>query len=78
MPSQLDNLFFDLEKTDPNHIALKYYRSYHAGAAKTLKSIQITLAARLEKFNLESLALLLSPMNLNLRSSVKRKPQYSH
>lgn len=55
MPSPLDNLFFDLEKADPNHIALKYYRSYHSGAAKTLKSIQITLAARLEKFNLESL-----------------------
>lgn len=56
MPSPLDNLFFDLEKTNPGHIALKYYRSYHSGAAKTLKSIQITLAARLEKFNLESLA----------------------
>lgn len=56
MPSPLDNLFYDLEKTDPNHIALKYYRAYHSGAAKTLKSIQITLAARLEKFNLDSLA----------------------
>lgn len=52
----MDNLFYDLEKTDPNHIALKYYRAYHSGAAKTLKSIQITLAARLEKFNLDSLA----------------------
>ena len=43
----------ELEMNNPDHIALKYYRSYHSGSAKTLKSIQITLAARLEKFNLE-------------------------
>ena len=53
--SPLDYLFYDLENKDPDHIALKYYKSYHSGSAKTLKSIQITLAARLEKFNLESL-----------------------
>ena len=53
-PSPLDELFAELEMTNPDHIALKYYRSYHSGSAKTLKSIQITLAARLEKFNLES------------------------
>ena len=41
---------------NPEHIALKYYRNYHSGSGKTLKSIQITLVARLEKFNLESLA----------------------
>ena len=40
----------------PRAYRLKYYRDYHSGSAKTLKSIQITLAARLEKFNLESLA----------------------
>ena len=57
-PSPLDCLFDDLELDRPDHIALKYYRSYHTGSAKTLKSIQITLAARLEKFNLESLAAL--------------------
>ena len=55
-PSALDSLFSDLRQTDPDHIALKYYDAYHSGAAKTLKSIQITLAARLEKFNLESVA----------------------
>lgn len=50
---------------NPDHIALKYYRSYHSGSAKTLKSIQITLAARLEKFNLESLAALTSADELD-------------
>ena len=42
-PSPLDNLFADLELDNPDHIALKYYRSYHSGSAKTLKSIQIKL-----------------------------------
>ena len=54
--SALDTLFSDLRRTEPDHIALKYYDAYHSGSAKTLKSIQITLAARLEKFNLESVA----------------------
>ncbi len=73
VPSPLDNLFYDLEKTDPDHIALKYYRSYHSGAAKTLKSIQITLAARLEKFNLESLASLTITDELELEKLGERK-----
>ena len=54
--SPLDEIFERLEKRCPDHIALKYYRSYHSGSTKTLKSIQITLLARLEKFNLDSLA----------------------
>ncbi|MCM1235848.1 MAG: type IV secretory system conjugative DNA transfer family protein, partial [Ruminococcus flavefaciens] len=54
--SPLDELFDRLEMKNPEHIAVKYYRSYHSGSGKTLKSIQITLMARLEKFNLESLS----------------------
>lgn len=54
--STLDLLFERLEMRNPEHIALKYYRGYHSGSGKTLKSIQITLISRLEKFNLESLA----------------------
>ena len=54
--SALDGLFDRLKMRNPEHIALKYYRSYHSGSGKTLKSIQITLISRLEKFNLESLA----------------------
>lgn len=71
--SPLDNLFYDLRKTDPGHIALKYYDAYHTGAAKTLKSIQITLAARLEKFNLESLAGLTITDELDLPSLGEKK-----
>lgn len=54
--SPLDELFEHLSLKNPDHIALKYYRNYRSGAAKTIKSIQITLASRLEKFNLDSLA----------------------
>ena len=67
MPSALDTLFFDLRKTDPDHIALKYYDAYHSGSGKTLKSIQITLAARLDKFNLDSIASLTITDELELR-----------
>lgn len=72
-PSILDEMFDDLAVIDPNNIALKYYRSYHSGAAKTLKSIQITLAARLEKFNLESLASLTMADELDLKTIGTKK-----
>ena len=72
-PSPLDNLFSELEYENPEHIALKYYHSYHSGSAKTLKSIQITLAARLEKFNLESLAALTTTDELELETLGEKK-----
>ena len=71
--SPLDELFDRLEQNDSAHIALKYYRDYHSGSAKTLKSIQITLAARLEKFNLESLAGLTATDELDLVSLGEKK-----
>lgn len=71
--SPLDMLFNRLETTSPEHIALKYYRAYHSGSAKTLKSIQVTLAARLEKFNLESVAQLTQTDELDLPSLGEKK-----
>ena len=71
--SVLDELFERLEMRDPDHIAIKYYRSYRSGSAKTLKSIQITLAARLDKFNLESLASLTITDELDLESLGTKK-----
>lgn len=72
-PSALDTLFAELEYENPEHIAVKYYNSYHCGAAKTLKSIQIALSARLEKFNLESLALLTATDELKLSELGEKK-----
>ena len=71
--SPLDSLFYDLEMRQPDHIAVKYYKAYHSGSAKTLKSIQITLAARLEKFNLESVAMLTATDELDLSSMGEKK-----
>ncbi len=71
--SPLDELFERLEMRDPEHIAVKYYKDYHSGSAKTLKSIQITLAARLEKFNLRSLAALTATDELYLPSLGEKK-----
>lgn len=71
--SPLDILFNRLESKEPNHIAVKYYRDYHTGSPKTLKSIQITLASRLEKFNLKSLESLTITDELNLPSIGEKK-----
>nr|WP_302012746.1 TraM recognition domain-containing protein [uncultured Adlercreutzia sp.] len=71
--SILDELFERLEMEDPSNIALKYYRDYRAGSAKTLKSIQITLSARLEKFNLDALSALTATDELDLASLGDRK-----
>ena len=71
--SPLDELFERLEMRNPDHIAVKYYKDYHSGSAKTLKSIQITLAARLEKFNLSSLAGLTATDELDLPSLGEKK-----
>ncbi len=66
--SPLDTLFKMIEEINSQHIAVKYYKSYHSGSAKTLKSIQVTLASRLEKFNLRDLANLTMEDDLNLSS----------
>ena len=71
--SALDILFERLEMRNPEHIALKYYRSYHSGSGKTLKSIQITLISRLEKFNLESLASITQNDELEIWSIGEKK-----
>lgn len=71
--SPLDELFERLEMRNPEHIALKYYRAYHSGSGKTLKSIQITLVSRLEKFNLSSLAGITQTDEMELSSIGEKK-----
>jgi len=71
--SPLDILFERLEARNPEHIAVKYYKDYHSGSAKTLKSIQITLASRLEKFNLECLSALTITDELELQELGEKK-----
>ena len=71
--SPLDELFDRLEMREPDHIALKYYRNYRSGSGKTLKSIQITLVSRLEKFNLDSLASITQTDEMELWSLGEKK-----
>ena len=71
--SPLDILFDNLEARSPDHIALKYYRNYRSGSGKTLKSIQITLVSRLEKFNLDSLAAITQTDDMQLGELGERK-----
>ena len=71
--SPVDELFDRLEMKQPGHIAVKYYQDYRSGSAKTLKSIQITLAARLEKFNLRTLSALTATDELDLPSLGEKK-----
>ena len=71
--SPLDVLFKDIETVNPNHIAVKYYKEYHSGAARTLQSIQVTLASRLEKFNLQDLANLTMVDEMDLASLGEKK-----
>ena len=52
---------------------MKYYRSYHSGSGKTLKSIQISLISRLEKFNLDSLASITQNDEMELWSLGEKK-----
>jgi len=66
--SPLDELFNRLEMIKPEHISLKYYRNYRSASAKTIKSIQITLVSRLEKFNLSSLSAITQSDELELWS----------
>lgn len=56
--SSLDILFQRVELENPSHIAVSYYNKVTKGAAKTVKSILITLITRLDKFNLPPLAAL--------------------
>jgi len=71
--SPLDSLFATIEESNPDHIAVKYYKDYHSGSARTLKSIQITLSARLEKFNLKDLANLTMEDDLELATLGEKK-----
>ena len=68
--SALDKLFDEL---DDEHLAKKFYRDYHVGGAKTLQSIQITLSARLNKFNINAVRELTKFDMLDLESLGERK-----
>ena len=71
--SPLDILFRRIEIEKSEHIAVKYYNMYKKSAGKTAKSILITLASRLEKFNIPSVASLTATDEFDLETIGDKK-----
>lgn len=71
--SALDLLFINLEKRNPESLALKQYKIYKQAAGKTAKSILISVGVRLAAFNLESIASLTHYDELELEKMGERK-----
>lgn len=58
--SKLDVLFEELEKEDPENLAVLQYHKFKLGAGKTLKSILISVGVRLQSFDLSDIRYLTS------------------
>lgn len=72
-PSPVDLLFQRMEKEDPEHPAVKYYKSYHKGGPKTLMSIQSTLSSKLAYFNVKSISKLTYTDDIDIPSLAEEK-----
>ena len=53
--NQVDLMFADLEKENPEHFAVRQYKKYKLAAGKTAKSILISCGARLAPFDIQEL-----------------------
>jgi type IV secretion system protein VirD4 len=71
--SPLDTLFQRIGLDNPSHIAVSYYNKVTKGAAKTVKSILISLITRLDKFNLPPLAALTRTDDMALTTVGEKK-----
>lgn len=58
--SPLDRLFDELGRNDPNNLAVRYYKEFKLGGVKTLKSILISVAVRMQTFKLPDVMYLTS------------------
>ena len=71
--SKLDLLFEDLEKEDPENTAVSFYKDFKVGAGNTLKSILISVNARVSKLELPSMQYLTDEDEMDLDSFSDRK-----
>ena len=71
--SILDQMFNRLEAEEPDNLAVKQYNIFKLAAGKTAKSILISLAVRLEKFNLPQIASITMQDDLDLASLGEKK-----
>ena len=68
MQSPLDLMFEQAEEIDPEGFAIKQYKIFKMGAGKTLKSILISCAVRLQAFDLRDVADLTDSDDIDLDS----------
>lgn len=66
--SSLDQIFDEVERRDPDSIALKQYKTFKMGAGRTLKGILISASVRLTVFNLKQIENLTSVDDIDLDS----------
>lgn len=66
--SPLDYIFDAVEETDPESFAVKQYKTFKMGAGKTLKSILISAAVRLQAFDLVDVEELTNTDDIDLDS----------
>lgn len=64
--STLDLMFQEVEEKNPDSFAVKQYKTFKMGAGKTLKSILISCAVRLQAFDLKDVADLTMTDDLDL------------
>lgn len=72
-PSPLKIIFDDLEKEAPDHLAVRQYKAFRVAAGKTLKSILISVYARIESFMLADIKYLTGDDDLDLYSFADTK-----
>ena len=53
--NHVDELFGELEQSEPQHFAVRQYRKFKLAAGKTAKSILISCAARLAPFDIQEI-----------------------
>ncbi len=71
--NNVDILFEELEKKNPDHFAVKQYKKYKLAAGKTAKSILISCGARLAPFDIAELREIMSYDELELDTIGDRK-----
>lgn len=68
LKSELDRKFEEVEAKDPESFAVKQYKTFKMGAGKTLKSILISCAVRLQAFDLVDVSELTDTDDIDLDS----------
>ena len=71
--NNVDLMFEELEKENPNHFAVRQYKKYKLAAGKTAKSILISCGARLAPFDIQELRDLTAYDELELDTLGDRK-----